>query len=228
MFENLLRRLRGEKRTPQEILKYHRQQNSAPSQETYQPPRETYSPPPPERVENFLSISNGAEFDEYLSRLKNISALNEFTGEAWVRTYLNRAAKNLSEIAAMNDFENDDFNFNLAKKVRAVSKHLLTIYRDARNSTSLDKNFRQNLMNAVENYLAEIGVEKKIFRSGDAFEDWADYSYGIINTADRALGSKIADVEVQPHMIFYLDDRGEVSELIFGGYCTFYQFVAED
>lgn len=213
---------RGEKRKLQKT--------APPPQEIYQPLRETYSPPPPpERVENCLSIRSRDEFDEYFGRLNDISDFNEFSREQWIRTYLDRVGKTLNEISAMSDFDDEEFNFKLAGKVRKITEQLLIIFSDAKKATNLDENFRQKLMKTVEDYLDKIGVGKKNFRRGDAFSDWANLgmtdSHGIISTRDRSLDSKISSVEVQPRVIRYLDDMGGVSELTFGGYCKFYKFA---
>ena len=105
---------------------------------------------------------------------------------------------------------------------------MLIVYRDAKTTSSLDESSRESLRAIVEDYLAGIGLTKKIFSVGDAFDDWADLgmkdSYEMTFTNDRALSATIASVEVQPHVICYRGDSGELEQLIFGGSCRVYKF----
>ena len=126
----------------------------------------------------------------------------------------------LNENAALDswdDFANEEFNFKLAGKVRDVTSNMLSVHRDAKTASSLN-----------ENYLAAIGLTKKIFSVGDAFDDWADLgmkdSYEVTYTNDRALSATIAAIEVQPHIISYHDESGEPEQLIFGDSCRVYKF----
>ena len=237
--KNLLYRLRGgkPKRSPKKIIQSHRPQIKSeppPWKSVYSPPiseprREEISEPKKEFV---LDIRNEADMENYLGKLRNRGAFESFRRDfpfSWLNTHLSRADDVLSKIALLKDFDDEEFNSKLASKVCNLSKHMLDIYKDAENSPQLNENSRQLLRSLVENYLSEIGLTKKIFKVGDAYNDWADLnldtsSAEIIATDNRALGSTLAAIKIQPHVISYRNEFGEIKQLIFGGLCRAYKF----
>lgn len=230
MLERLLERLRGKKRSPKEILQRHRRQS------TYEPPP-TIKPLPeqtkPSTRESslVLDIKDATDMNSYLARLKNLTTFEEFLSRSplpWLRTRLDRVNKTITALDSWNDFANEEFNFKLADKVRAIASNMLSVYRDAKTTSSLNESSQESLRAAVDDYLAAIGLTKKFFRVGDAFDEWADLSmkesYEMTYTNDRALSATIAAIEVQPHIICYRNESGELEQLIFGGSCRVYKF----
>ena len=217
MLERLLERLRGKKRSPKEILQRYR--------------RQTKPEPPPMENSFVLDIKDANDMKAYLSRLKNLTVFENFLSRSplpWLRTRLDRVNKILVALDSWNDFANEEFNFKLAGKVRDVALNMLSVYRDAKTTSSLDEISRESLRAAVDDYLAAIGLTKKVFSVGDAFDEWADLgmkdSYEVTYTNDRALSAKIAAIEIQPHIICYRGESGEPEQLIFGGSCRVYKF----
>ena len=224
MLGKLLERLRGKKRSPKEILQRHRRQT------TYEPPTKPLAPPAKENS-FILDIKNSDDMNAYLSRLKNLTAFENFLSQSplpWLRTRLDRVNKILAALDSWDDFANEEFNFKLAGKVHDVASNMLSVYRDAKTTSSLDESSRENLRVSVEDYLAAIGLTKKVFSVGDAFDEWADLgmkeSYEVTYTDNRALSATIAAVKVQPHIICYRGESGEIEQLIFGGSCRVYKF----
>lgn len=80
----------------------------------------------------------------------------------------------------------------------------------------------------TDGYLSSIGVEKKIFHVSDAYNDWADLGmenpHEQISTSDQSLDSTLAEIKIQPHVIYYRNEFGETDSLIFGGICRVYKF----
>ena len=222
--KNLLERLRGKKRSHKELLRaYDRAAKPSPPRviEPVAPPQEEIS------VGFVLDIQNAFDMEKYLSVLNNLRGFENFSELSWLRVRLDRIRKALSGISAPEDFDGE-FNFKLACKVRGVAEIMLDVFRYAKTSTNLEEGSRRQLCAMAEDYLEKIGVTKKLFSVGDAFDDWADLnmqnSYEVISTNDRALNGKIAAIEIQPHMIFYRSDFGDVEHLIFGGICRVYKF----
>lgn len=241
--KKLLERLRGKKRSPKEILQRHRRQTKPeppppinPFYEPEEPPpmiNSFYEPtePPPVESSFVLDIKDANDMKAYLSRLKNLTAFEEFLSRSpltWLRTRLDRVNKILVALDSWNDFANEEFNFKLACKVRDIALNMLDIYWDAKTASSLNESSRESLRAAVDDYLAAIGLTKKLFNVGDDFDEWADLgmkeSYEMIYTNDRALFATIAAIEVQPHIICYRGESGEPEQLIFGGSCRVYKF----
>lgn len=234
-FKNLLERLRGKKPSAKEILQRHKRQmkstsNSLPNEMTLPPnplPEPT-SPPVTDSEVFVLDIRNQADMNDYLQRLKNLKAFEEFLSLSWLKTRLDRVNKILAALETLKDFDNEEFNSKLADKVRAITLNMLSIYRDAKTTPSLNETARDKLRATVDNYLASIGLTKKIFNVGDPFDDWADLgmkdSYEVTYTDNRDLNSTIAVIDIQPHIIFYRGDSDEPEQLIFGGSCRVYKF----
>lgn len=227
--KNLLNRLRGKKRSPKEILQRHMQQIKSEPPPTNSVPEQMQPTPIENSSEVFvLDIKNEADMQNYLARLKNLAVFEKFLSLPWFRTRLDRAKKILTTLESWNDFANEEFNFKLAKKVCAIAGNMLNNYRDAKTAATLDETSRENLRADVEDYLASIGLTKKIFNVGDAFDEWADLgmeeSYEVTYTDNRALNAMIAVVEIQPHIIFYRGESDEPEQLIFGGSCRVYKF----
>ena len=240
--KNLLERLRGKKRSPKEILQYRRQTKPEPPPpikplpEPPEPPpmiNSFYEPEEPSTQESsfVIDIKGATDMKAYLARLKNMTTFEKFLSRSpllWLKTRLDRVNKILAELDSWNDFANEEFNFKLACKVRDIALNMLIVYRDAKTTSSLDKSSRESLRAMVEDYLAAIGLTKKLFSVGDAFDEWADLgmkeSYEMTYTKDRALSATIASVEVQPHIICYRGESGEPEQLIFGGSCRVYKF----
>lgn len=210
----LLDRLRGKpKSSPREILQRHGLQV-----------------PPPTTEDSVLDINDAEALKRYVSKLKNLSAFERFYSMpslGWLSTHLDRVTKELRKLDTPHDFD-EDFNFKLAKKVRDISKHMLNIFRDAKSSGALDERTRIELTALVEDYLANVGVTKKIFHVGDDYTDWANLgmeaSLELIATRDRDKDSTIAAIEVYPHEIRYRNENGDVDQMTFGGLCKVYKF----
>ena len=190
------------------------------------------TPPTTPAQEGFiLDIRNAAEMEDYLGKLNNLRGFEDFKNNpltSSVKTRLERVNRILSSLSAYNDFGDEEFNFKLANKIRSLAGHMLDIYKDAKTSTELDENSRQQLMTLVEDYLSGIGVTQKIFNVDDDFKDWAILGMAdsqiTISTKDRALAGKIAAIEVQPHVIVYRNESNEPTQLIFDGLCRVYKF----
>ena len=135
LIKNLLERLRGKKRSPKEILQYHRRQT------TYEPPQQIkplsepteplpminsfYEPEEPTTQESpfVLDIKDASDMKAYLARLKNLTAFEKFLSRSplpWLRTQLDRVNKIIAALDSWDDFTNEEFNFNLARKVSDV------------------------------------------------------------------------------------------------------------
>lgn len=230
MLEKLLEQLRGKKRSPKEILQRHRRQTKPeppPMINSFYEPEE----PPPMESSFVLDIKDANDMKAYLSRLKNLTAFEEFLSRSpltWLRTRLDRVNKILVALDSWNDFANEEFNFKLACKVRDIALNMLDIYRDAKTASSLNDSSRESLRTAVDDYLAAIGLTKKFFSVGDSFDEWADLgmkeSSEVTYTNECALSAKIAAIKVQPHILCYRGESGEPEQLIFGGFCQVYKF----
>ena len=213
-WEKLIERLLGHKRHSQrEILQRHGRQVQTPTTEDF-----------------VLDINDDAALEDYVSELKDLSAFERFYSMpslGWLSTHLDRVTKELRKLDTPHDFD-EDFNFKLAKKVRDISKHMLNIFRDAKSSGALDERTRIELTALVEDYLANVGVTKKIFHVGDDYTDWANLgmeaSLELIATRDRDKDSTIAAIEIQPHEIRYRNENGDVDQMTFGGLCKVYKF----
>ena len=240
-WEKLIEKLRGRpKRPPQKILQSHGRKNfgdesqNQPTVDEFEPDFNRISnPPTPSDDEKFfvLDIKNEAELEIYLVKLKSLYGFEKFYAVPslnWLRVRMDRVTRELNTLNTRRDFD-EDFNFELAKKVRNVAVNMLDIFRDAKNSTQLDENSRTQLMTLVEDYLSEIGLTKKIFHVGDDYTDWADLgmknSYELIVTPDRAKASTIAAIEIQPHELRYRNtENGDIEKFTFGGFCKVYTF----
>lgn len=256
MFEELLRRLRGGrrrspvKRSPEEILRSCKRQTEFEEPQEFkieftdiqreEKNAEAFVPyvkdvinPDEEKFYGMfvLDIKDESDMNNYISKLKALKGFDKFRYNLslnWLRTRLSRVEKILSDIDSRRDFDNEEFNSNLALKVRDLSRNMLDIYRDTESASQLDADSRRQLRELTENYLSSIGVEKKIFHVGDAFNDWADLgmenSHEQINTSERSLDSTLAEIKIQPHIIYYRGEFGETDSLIFGGICRVYKF----
>ncbi|MBR2773360.1 MAG: hypothetical protein IKD73_00010 [Selenomonadaceae bacterium] len=223
LIKSLLERLRGKKRSPKEILQRHRQQTKSEPQQIKPLPEPTA--PPPVFV---LDIKDEYAMNTYLAHLRNLTAFESFLSLPWLRTRLDRVNKIIAALDSWDDFANEEFNFKLACKVREIALNMLSVYRDAKTTSSLNESSRESLRGAVEDYLAATGLTKKIFNVGDAFDEWADLgmkdSYEMTYTDKRILSATIAAIEVQPHIISYRGESGTPEQLIFGGSCRVYKF----
>lgn len=216
---------------------------SAP-EKIFEPEEDFFAPPPEEKIfsiETFadeprekifvLDIHDAEELENYFARLQNFDSIKNFSSTyhlRWAETRLADAEKVLKKIRAMNDFEDGEFNFRLACKVRDIAGYMLEIFTNAKDSPSLDLVSRTQLRDLVEEYLSGVGLVQKKFSPGDSYDDWVNLSMKepaiTVSTAERALHFKIVSVEVQPHVINYRDERGETEQLIFGGLCKIYKF----
>ena len=207
-----------------------------PEEDFFAPPAEknfsieTFADAPREKI-FVLDIHDAEELENYFARLQNFDSIKNFSSThhlRWADTRLADAEKVLKKIRAMNDFDDGEFNFKLACKVRDIANYMLEIFSNAKDSPSLDDWSRTQLRNSVEEYLSSVGLVQKKFSPGDSYDDWANLSMKnsvlTVSTAERALHSKIVSVEVQPHVINYRDEQGETEQLIFGGLCKIYKF----
>lgn len=245
-WEKLIEKLRGRpKRSPQKIMQNYGRKNfddESPNQTTVDefepdfnqisnPPTQSNVNEPPPVEENFfvLDIQNEAELEIYLVKLKSLYGFEKFYAVPslnWLRVRMDRVTKELNALNTRRDFD-EDFNFELAKKVRNIAATMLDIFRDAKISTQLDEFSRRQLTTLVENYLSEIGLTKKIFHVGDDYTDWANLgmknSYELISTTDPAKASTIAAIEIQPHELrFRNTENGDIEKFTFGGSCKVY------
>ena len=233
--KKLLNRLCGgkPKRSGKEILKSHGRQTT-----TYMPPK-IYSPPvevevtekisvEPPQEKFVIDIKDSASLENFLRKLNNLKTFEEFLPLQWVSVRLERVRSALKKISPNPNFDDDELNFKLAKTVRDVAENMLDIFQNSNSSRDLNDISRKRLKNLVENYLENIGVEKENFSQGDSFDDWAKLnminSFDTITTDNPALNGKIAEVEIQPHVIYYIGDAGDVEKINFGGLCKVYKF----
>ena len=191
---------------------------------------ETFADAPREKI-FVLDIHDAEELEKYFARLQNFDSIKNFSSThrlRWADTRLAEVEKVLKKIRAMNDFDDGEFNFKLACKVRDVANYMLEIFSSAKDSPSLDLVSRTQLRDFVEEYLSGVGLLQKKFSPGDSYDDWANLSMKepalTVSTAERALHFKIVSVEVQPHVINYRDEQGDTEQLIFGGRCKIYKF----
>ena len=241
--KKLLERLRGKKRSRKEILRAHnraiRESTKPQINKPIEPPISheppiSYEPPPPPQEKNLigfvLDIKNAEDFGNYSATLNNLRGFEEFQNISWLRVRLDRIKKSLSGLNAPDDFDGE-FNFKLACKVRDVAKTMLEVYSYAKSSTNIGEDSRRQLVNMVEDYLLTVGLTKKNFKVGDAFDDWADLnmpnSYDVIPTNNYDLNGKIDSVKIQPHTIFYRGEFGDIENLTFGGSCLVYKFKTD-
>lgn len=185
------------------------------------------STPPPITVtsEEFfvIDIHDATDMEKYLAKLQNLESFTAFLQEtplAWAKVRLDRVRRTLNKVREMNNFDDDEFNFNLARKVRDITSIMLDIFSDAKNSPRLRA--------LVEEYLSSIGIERLEFNAGDSFDDWAALSMEspieLIITKDRTLNGTLKSVEIQPRVINYRNEHGEVDKFVFGGVCSVYKF----
>ena len=240
--KNLINRLRGKpKRTPRKILQSHNR-----NFETYAPqkistpnvevdvvediPVEVESPHEDFQNKFVIDIKDSAAWENFIGKLNDLHGFKEFLFETplqWVNVRLDRVRDVLKNLSTPTDFTDDELNFKLAKNVRKVAENMLEILQNTSTTKNLDENSRKKLRNLVEKYLEKIGVDKKNFQRGDSFADWAKLSmqnsFQLIVTDDPDLIGKIVDVDIQPHVIYYVGETGDVEKLIFGGLCTAYK-----
>lgn len=185
------------------------------------------TPPPPITVTSeevtVIDIHDATDMEKYLAKLQNLESFTKFLQEtplSWAKVRLDRVLRTLNKVREMNNFDDDEFNFNLARKVRDITLIMLDIFSDAKNSS--------RLRDLVEEYLSSIGIERLEFNAGDSFDDWAALSMEspieLIITKDRTLNGTLKSVEIQPHVINYRNEHGEVDKFIFGGVCSVYKF----
>ena len=225
-WEKLIERWRGRpKRSSKEILQSHGLQV-----QPTQPPVNSSTATVESPAEFVLDIADDFALENYMLKLKNLSGFEPFDSQPslnWLRIRLDRVTKELRTLNEPPAFD-EDFNFELAKKVRKISANMLDIFRDAKTSTQLDELSRAELTDLVEEYLSGLGVTKKFFHVGDDYTDWADLgmpnSYELIPTTERKKASTIAAIEIQPHEIRYRNENGEIERIIFGGFCKVYTF----
>ncbi len=239
--KNFLNRLRGKpKRTPRQILQSHNRRV-----ETYTPPVEINTPVEVDVVENIpvepsyedfqdklvIDIKSVEDWENFVGKLNDLRDFEKFLFDKplhWVTVQLNRVRDVLKNLSTPTDFSDDELNFKLAKKVRDVTEFMLNIWQSCTSAKDLDENSRVRLKNLVEQYVEKIGVDKKNFQPGDSFDDWAKLnmaagSFSQTATDDINLVGKIASVTIQPHVIYYVGENGDVEKIIFGGYCTTYK-----
>lgn len=230
--KSLIERLRGRKKLPPKKV----YQKYVPQTQT-EPPKENFSvvavDAPKEKI-FVLDIHNDEELENYFARLQNFDSVKNFSQDynlRWAKVRLDNVEKVLEKIRTMNDFDDEEFNFKLACKVRDVAKYMLEIFSNAKDFPSLDDAQRTQLRNSVEEYLSNVGLVQKKFSTDDSYDDWADLSMKnsvlTVSTDNPAFKSKIISVEIQPHVINYRDERGETEQLTFGGLCTIYKFKEE-
>lgn len=239
--KNLINRLRGKpKRTSRQILQSHNRRV-----ETYTPPVEINTPPVEvDVVENIpvepsyedfhnklvIDIKSVENWKNFIDKLNDLRDFEEFLFDKplhWVTVQLNRVRDVVKNLSTPTDFSDDELNFKLAKKVRDVTEFMLNIWQSSTSAKDLDENSRAKLKNLVEQYVEKIGVDKENFQPGDSFDDWAKLnmssSFNQIATTDITAVGKIASVTIQPHVIYYVGENGDVEKIIFGGYCTTYK-----
>lgn len=221
MFEKLLKRLRGgrPKRTPQEIARSYNKNISYNVQEKFSAPL----------TENVINIKNHSDWQEIFDKLHKLSGFEEFTNNPqfnWIKVRIDRVRGELDKMQPPENFEDEELNFNLAKKIKSVATAMLEIISNCDSATNIDTVGKQNLKNLVENYLIALGIKQENFSAGDSFETWAELSmqnsYLTESTYDHNLHNKIKNIEIQPRIIYYVNDNGEVDKFIFGGLCTVY------
>ena len=181
--------------------------------------------------ENVINVKNIYDWQKIFDKLNNLNGFEEFLNSnnfSWVKIRIDRVREELEKMKTPENFDDEDLNFNLAKKIKSVAIIMLEIFSDCNKSTNLDEITKQKLNNLVENYLTALGIKNENFSAGDSFDDWAELSmersFLTVSTNDRNLHNKIKDVEIQPHIIFYISDVGEVDKFIFGGMCSVYKF----
>lgn len=243
--KDLLKGFRGGKPKPsrKEILQRHNRnfETSAPKK-IYSPPVEDavdveknipVETPQKKIPDKFvIDIKDNLDFENFLAKLKNLRAFDEFLEETpleWANVGLDRVRGALKKIPPNPDFTDDELNFKLAKRTREVTEHMLKIFQDSIVSRDLNENSRTKLKNLVEEYLDSVGVDKEIFNAGDSFDSWAKLgmtnSFLAIRTDNPDLGNKLVEVEIQPRVIYYVGETGNVDKLTFGGMCKVYKFV---
>ena len=231
--KNLLNRLRGKpKSARKKILQRYNQDVKIYTPLDFSVEEDIPAPPSKETYsDKAINIKNTSDLEKLLIKLNNLNDFEEFqrkTPLQWVNVQLDRVRDVIKKLTLPQNFEDEELNFNVAKKVREISEIMLEIFQNSNSPTQLDEDSRSNLKNLVENYLKNVGVEKTIFNPGELYDDWASLnmqnSYQIISTNKRDLHGRIAEVEVQPHVIYYFGDTGDVERLIFGGICKAYKF----
>lgn len=218
MFEKLLNRLRGgrPKRTPQEIARSYNKNIFYNTQEKFS--------------DNVINIKNNLDWQEIFDKLNNLSGFEKFTNNPqfnWVKVRIDRVRGELDKMQMPENFMDEELNFNFAKKIKSVATAMIEIISNCDSATNIDEVGKQNLKNLVENYLIALGITQENFSVGDSFEDWAELnmqnSYLIESTDNRDLHNKIKNVEIQPRIIYYINEFGEEDNFIFGGLCTVYK-----
>ena len=241
--KNLLNRLRGgkPKRTPKEILKDHGGNvtvtKDSPSTIPSTPDLNTgeeNKPPieiPHEEFTGFvIDIKDETTRNNFIGKLKDLRDIKEFlqtTPLKWIEVRMDRIQAILNKMSTPVDFSDDELNFKIAQNVKAIAKNMLEILENIPTSNDLSEDARENLRELVENYLEKIGVDKEHLQAGDDFDDWAKLgmtdSSAFLKSDDPNLVGKIAEVKIQPRIIYYVGETGEVEKLIFGGFCKAYK-----
>ena len=181
--------------------------------------------------EGAINIKTLEDWQNIFNKLSDLQKFNDFINNfplQWLKVRLDRVRGDLEKMQPPTNFDDEELNFNVAKKVRSIAEKMLEIYQNCNNSTELDDLTKQNLNSLVEQYLSNLCIEQKNFSAGDNFDDWANLamqnSFTIQTTNDRSLHNTIKNVEVQPRIIYYINDIQEVDKFIFGGLCSAYKF----
>ena len=177
-----------------------------------------------------LNIKSVEEFENYKAKLQDLQSFDDFLSHHflnWISVRIERVRNKIEGMDKFSDLSDPEINFHLAKLVRKVSESMLEIFHDSNINEELDEDSRNELKGLVNNYLQNLGVDEMNFKVGDLYHDWAELSMKstsatMIETDDPTLPGKIAEIEIQPHRIYYMSEDGEVENLTFGGLCKAY------
>lgn len=220
---DLINRLRGKpKRTAKDILSSHKNK---------------FTPPPAETItekfpEGAIDIKNLDDFQKLKEKVENLGEFEKYKNNpqlVWLKVRIDQDMQiALKKFKTPDDFEDDELNLNLAKKIKSIAEIMLDIFSNCNSGTDLDDATKQNLKNIVEKYLQNIGVEKIPFSENDSYDSWANLgmqnSIITVTTNDPNLNGKIKAVEIQPHVIYYANYSKNLAKITFGGRCSVYKF----
>ena len=244
--DRLLSRQGKPQETTDEIIKrLEAKRDAAPPSQPSQPSQSKKSsppPPPPSKV-FVLDIKSEDDWAAYVAKLRDFGKLGEFIdGIApdsklkWCKSVLGKAQQDVNDkLKKPGDFSDDRVTENLAYfAVKSAQKWVGALQACARENEKPGSNHAdyEKLNRFIDDYFSRIGIGKKIFATGDDYNEWADLCMegGVFveATADKSLHNRLIKIEVQPRFLAYKNAYDEVARLYFGGSCSVYGYKAGD
>ena len=232
-FEILSKTIQTQEKTISALIeRIERLENSKPAE-----PEPPTIPPaePAEPEQKILKIASQQDFDNYKSKLQNLTALKKFvaahTGKfKWFK--IDKIEADVNKIASPADFDNyttEKVADNVVKIAKRFMGALDSCEREIKNPQK-DSSATVELKALIEKYLQSVGIFALNFKSGDDYSDWADLGMDgevfTVPAGERRLNNRLKNIFVQPHYLDFENEHGEQDRRIFGGTCEVYVFGA--